>query len=418
MSRERAHAHAHAGQGLTLGIAYHMPFWQSADGALWEAEGSFARYVDSLAPYFDQVLLAVPVFDTPPASGTRLRASNVSLCALPYFPGPKQFLPLLPRVQSRLHQWAEQCDVINLRVPTPAGYFAYRAARKRGLPVFLLVVGDYAALVPHLNYRGAKKVLFAAYVRFEEWALRQMIRTSLTFTNGAALRDKHASDGPSVHETKTSTLRSADIGTRQDTCTARPIRLLTVSRIDPRKGLCVLPDAVAQLAAQGHDVTLDIVGPSIGQIGDEERDRIVESATRQQVAERVRLRGAVPLDRLMSEYSDFDMFVLPTRPGEGIPRVLLEAMAAGLPVVTTRVSGITSLIQHEENGILAEDGTASAIADAVARLITSPALRQRVIRSAYATARAHTVEQQAAQMMQVVRTSFGLDLKTPAVTAA
>jgi len=35
---------------MTLGILYHMPFWQTADGALWEAEGSFARYVDSLAP--------------------------------------------------------------------------------------------------------------------------------------------------------------------------------------------------------------------------------------------------------------------------------------------------------------------------------------------------------------------------------
>src|SRR4030095_17044393 len=61
-------------QGVTLGILYHMPFWQTADGTLWEAEGSFARYVDSIAPYFDRVILAVPVFDTPPASGSRLRA--------------------------------------------------------------------------------------------------------------------------------------------------------------------------------------------------------------------------------------------------------------------------------------------------------------------------------------------------------
>ena len=83
--------------GVTLGILYHMPFWQAADGSLWEAEGSFARYVDSLAPYFDEILLSVPVFDAPQASGSRVRAANVRLAPLPYFPGPRQFYPMLPR---------------------------------------------------------------------------------------------------------------------------------------------------------------------------------------------------------------------------------------------------------------------------------------------------------------------------------
>ena len=56
--------------------------------------------------------------------------------------------------------------------------------------LYLLVVGDYEALLPHLPYRGLKKALFRAYVAFEEWALRTMVRGALTFTNGAALRAK------------------------------------------------------------------------------------------------------------------------------------------------------------------------------------------------------------------------------------
>ena len=79
-----------------------MPFWQAADGSIWESEGSFGRYVDSLAPYFDEIVLSVPVFDVPPASGSRLRASNVRLAPLPYFPGPRQFYPMLPSVYGRL----------------------------------------------------------------------------------------------------------------------------------------------------------------------------------------------------------------------------------------------------------------------------------------------------------------------------
>ena len=90
---------------MTLGIVYHMPFWQTADGAIWEAEGSFARYVDSRAPYFDEILLAVPVFDVPPACGTRVRASNVRLAPLPYCPGPRQFYPRLAGIYGRLRRF-------------------------------------------------------------------------------------------------------------------------------------------------------------------------------------------------------------------------------------------------------------------------------------------------------------------------
>ena len=136
------------------------------------------------------------------------------------------------------------------------------------------------------------------------------------------------------------------------------MRLLTVSRIDPRKGLRLLPDAVARLVAAGRDVSLDLVGPPIGAIGEQERDAIRADAERLGVSDRVRLVGPVPLDRLLPLYRDYDLFVLPTMPGEGIPRVLMEAMAAGLPVVTTDVAGISSLISDGSNGLLVRDSTA------------------------------------------------------------
>lgn len=395
---------------MTLGILYHMPFWQTADGAIWEAEGSFARYVDSIAPYFDRVILSVPVFDTPPAAGSRLRASNVSLAPLPYFPGPRQFYPQLLSMRSRLKQWVTQCDVIHLRVPSPAAIFAFRIAEAQRKPIFLLVVGDYEALLPHLGYRGLKKFLFSKYVAFEEWALRYMTRRALTFANGAALRAKHAGDGVRVHETKTTTLSLADLSTRTDTCDGPRIKLLCVSRIDPRKGLRSLPEVVGNLVASGHDVSLDIVGPTIGLIGESERDAISEEARRHGVVDRVNLRGPVALDQLMPLYREFDLFVLPTRPGEGIPRVLMEAMAAGLPIVTTDVSGIASLIADGDNGLLVPDGSTDGVADALRKLITDAPLRQRLIKNGYATARAHTLEQQADSLMQVVARECGVPI--------
>jgi glycosyltransferase involved in cell wall biosynthesis len=397
---------------VTLGILYHMPFWRAEDGSLWESEGSFARYVDSLAPYFDEVVLSVPVFDRPQASGSRVQSANVRLAPLPYFPGPRQFYPMLPRVYGRLKAWVTECDVIHLRVPTPAAIFAFRAARAMHKPVFLLVVGDYEALLPHLPYRGLKRVLFGAYVAFEEWALRHMTSRVLTFANGAALRRKHERDGALVIETKTTTLSRQDINTRPDVAASGRIRALTVSRIDPRKGLRALPGAIAQLSAAGIDISLDVVGPTIGLIGDEERDAIRRRAAELGVGDRVALAGAVPLDRLMTLYRDYDIFILPTQPGEGIPRVLLEAMANGLPIVTTDVSGITSLITNEANGLLIPDASSEAVARAVERLISDGDLRRRLIQGGYATARSHTLERQASDMMRMTGKELNLPITT------
>jgi glycosyltransferase involved in cell wall biosynthesis len=321
---------------------------------------------------------------------------------------------MLPSMLGRLRSWVRRCDVVHLRVPTPAAIFAFRLAQSQHKPTFLLVVGDYEALLPHLGYRGIKKILFARYVAFEEWALRHMTARALTFANGAALREKHERDTVRIHETRTTTLGLDDIATRTDTCGGARVRLLTVSRIDPRKGLRTLPSLVKDVHLAGHDVTVDVVGPTVGLIGQSEHDAIAAEAARLNVADRIHVRGPMALDQLMPLYRDFDIFVLPTRPGEGIPRVLLEAMANGLPVVTTDVSGISSLISHGDNGLLVDDGSPAAMTAAVLRVIREPALRQRLIAGGYATAKDHTLERQAAEMMGVVSAELGLTLRKQA----
>jgi glycosyltransferase involved in cell wall biosynthesis len=136
------------------------------------------------------------------------------------------------------------------------------------------------------------------------------------------------------------------------------------------------------------------------------------------VGDRVKVRGAVPLDELLPLYREYDVFVLPTNPGEGIPRVLMEAMAGGLPVVTTRVSGIGSLVTDRENGLLLAAASPSAIAEAVTALIESPELRQHIIQRGYDTARAHTADRQAAEMMRIVQEELGIPVRRAATVPA
>lgn len=403
---------------MRLGIVYHMPFWRAADGTLREVEGSFARYVDSLAPYFDEISLCVPVLSEARGEGTPIRASNVTLAALPPFDGPLHFYPKLLGMLPRLWRWVREIDALHCRIPSPAAIFAFVLARLASRPAFVLVVGDLQALLPTMPYRGVKRMLWRAYTAFEEWNVQWMTDRSLAFANGAALAAKHSRPAHQVIETTTTTISTSDIATRTDTCTGPRVRVLTVSRIDPRKGLRVLPDVVQRLHARGLPVALDIVGPVVGRPGEDERAEILHDAARLGVGADVRALGPVPLDRLLPMYHDYDVFVLPTLPGEGIPRVLLEAMTAGVPIVTTRVAGIPSLVTHEMNGLLVDEPTADAvvdaIVDAIARIIGDAPLRRRLIANGYETARGFTLEAQAARMLSEVSARLRVTLKQPA----
>jgi glycosyltransferase involved in cell wall biosynthesis len=404
---------------MKLGIVYHMPFWREADGTLREIEGSFARYVDSLAPYFDEISLCVPVVTRPAsAEGTAIRSPNVTLAPLPPFDGPVQFYPRLASVLPRLMRWARGIDLVHCRLPSPAAVFAFAIARVYRRPGFLLVVGDLRALLPSMPYRGMKKALWRAYTEFEERNVQWMVDHALTFANGAALATKHTRPGRPVIETTTTTIHAGDIGDRPDSCQTVPVRVLTVSRIDPRKGLRTLPAAVRLLVDDGIDVRFDLVGPAVGGPGQEEETAIVEEALRLGVSDRVAIVGAVPLDRLLPMYRQYDVFVLPTPPGEGIPRVLLEAMSAGVPVITTRVAGIPSLITHEVNGLLLDRPRAEDVADAVARIVRDGRFRRGVIAQGYETARKFTLEGQAARMMETVSGRLQVALRHPVVLPA
>jgi len=144
-------------------------------------------------------------------------------------------------------------------------------------------------------------------------------------------------------------------GRRVVTCTARLV---------PHKGQAVLVDAIAKLEATHPDVALLIVGQG------PERDALAARAASRGVAARVILTS-----RRQEEVADVlaasDVFVLPSF-SEGIPLALLEAMAAGLPVVATAVPGTTDVVSDPSLGLLVPSRDAGALARGIARLLDHP----------------------------------------------
>jgi len=153
--------------------------------------------------------------------------------------------------------------------------------------------------------------------------------------------------------------------------------ILTVGRLDPIKGFDVLVDALGELARQGRRVRCRIIGS--GPLEADLRARI----SRHGIADSVELAGAMPQADVRTALYNASIFVLPsvvTASGDrdGIPVSLMEAMAAGTPVVSTRVSGIPELVDDGREGLLVPERDPPALAAALARLIDDPDLGDRM----------------------------------------
>src|SRR3954453_16779298 len=282
---------------MRLAIVYHRPYYRDADGGLWEAEGSFSRYVESLARFVDGIALIVPERREPfPGEAYRLRAENVVLCPLPFYDRLPAFYRALPGALRQLWASLPACDLVNLRIPTPLGVYAYTLAKVRRRPLFLIVVGDLAGVAQSVKVNSLKRLAYRVYLAFEEQLQTWMVAAPPSFVNGQALYAKYNRPGRRVLLTTTSTIGDQDVLDRPDTGLGKPghapIKLLTVSRIDPRKGLRYLPAALADLVKRGHDVRLTLVGPTVGRLGEEERDRVLDSARELGVIDRLEFAGA------------------------------------------------------------------------------------------------------------------------------
>ncbi len=161
--------------------------------------------------------------------------------------------------------------------------------------------------------------------------------------------------------------------------------LLFVGRWVWRKGIHYLVEAFELIRKRYHDVTLTIIGSLLSA---EDVLRAFPMAAR----EKVRVFSTLPNAALVGQYLQHAVMILPSL-FEATPGVMLEAMAAGLPVVTTKACGMREVIEDGEDGMLVPRRDSRAIAEAVTTLLADPGLRERIGVKAREKARGYTWEQ-------------------------
>lgn len=168
---------------------------------------------------------------------------------------------------------------------------------------------------------------------------------------------------------------------RRQSTYATPRLILSVGRLVEKKGHDVLIEACALLHRKGRAFRCMIVGE--GPL----RDALAAQISRLGLNAVVTLEGALTHSRLVALYGQADLFALAPRITEdgdrdGIPNVIAEAMATGVPVVSTDVSGIPELVRHERTGLLVQPNDPGAFADALERLLADPQEAARFARAA------------------------------------
>lgn len=147
--------------------------------------------------------------------------------------------------------------------------------------------------------------------------------------------------------------------------------LLCVGRLVPAKGQHILVEACARLAGDGVPFRLTLVGDG------PDRESLVALAARLGLQERVVFAGALGQAEVRRHYDRADVFVLPSF-AEGVPVVLMEAMAKEVPVVSTVIAGIPELIESGVDGLLVPPSDPGALAVAVAGLLADPVRRREL----------------------------------------
>ena len=187
-----------------------------------------------------------------------------------------------------------------------------------------------------------------------------------------------------------------------------PPRILSIGRLVPKKGFDILICALAFLKKENIPFYAEIIGS--GPLENELKSMI----SKYNLDLKVKLLGSLDHSKVKEKLKNSDIFVLackqaPNGDMDGIPVVLMEAMALGKIVISTKLSGIPELIQHEENGFLVEPNNPFELAQTLKMILKNSYPTQIVYSARETISKKYTIEKQVDSLLKAFRL-FSIDI--------
>lgn len=367
--------------------------YRRLDGEVY-AERAFALFLDALAGRVDQLTL-VGRLDPEPGAGRYRLTDAVTFVDLPFYETitrPLSAVREIGRSLRRFWRVLDDVDAVWLLGPHPVALLFAAQAALRGRAIVLGVRQDMSAYVrsrhPHRRWLWAAGGLL-------EGAWRLIARRVPVVVVGPELGRQYARS-PRLLPVAISLIREPEIagGPSREDWDAETLDVLSVGRLETEKNPLLLADVLVRLLERDPRWRLTVCGE--GPLQDALAQRLEELG----VAERARLLGYVPLDGGLFEAYRESHALLHVSWTEGLPQILFEAFAAGLPVVATDVGGIRAAVGEATELIPA--GEAEAAASALERLRDDAVLRARLVDAGTAQAREHTLEAETGRVAEFV----------------
>jgi glycosyltransferase involved in cell wall biosynthesis len=183
------------------------------------------------------------------------------------------------------------------------------------------------------------------------------------------------------------------------------VRLLYAGTWLDQRGIFYIRDALRNVLPRIPGLTMTFAGCGVP-------PEEIQQFFGTELADRIVVRPVVAAERMQELYADHDIFLFPSMV-EGLPLVLLEAMATGMPVITTDTCGMADVVEHDFNGWLVPPANAQAIEEGIVRLAHSVELRRRLGEAARETMKRYTWERSARQLEALYRHVLALESRSP-----
>lgn len=348
----------------------------------YATDGGFPLQMEALSQLFDQTVLVVPCERRPASPGdTPLRGRHLRVAPVrvPYGRGAtrKLLLPvwILANARTLLNE-ALTSDAVHAPIPGDVGTIGFALALLLRKPLFVRHCG---------NWFVQKTAAERAWV----WAMERFAggRNVMLATGGGC-------EDPSVRNANVKWIFSTSLWAAQlEECQParrrvagrRGANLIIACRQDEQKGTGVVIEAMPAILQRFPGSVLHVVGdgPALSAFKDLARSLEVE--------QNIRFYGRLKQTEVLSVLRECDLFCYPTAASEGFPKVVLEALACGLPVIATPVSVLPYLLK-EGCGVVLRERSAHELAEAVAGLLSDPEAYERACEAACTVARRYTLE--------------------------
>lgn len=358
---------------MKLLVATDAHIFRTPDGRHWAKSiygySFWTRYIG----VFDSVRIVARVKDVQEIDSKKLivDGDGVEIVGIPFYQGPKQLLKQYVKIQRKLKTIDAGCNAALLRMPSQTATMVWKHLRK-DIPIAGEIVYD---MMDDINLTGQNPIIKMFHMITSNNMKKFCLKANgVSYVTEFSIQKHYPSHASLYGESKehfssfysTITLsENAFTGARTfDECEKITLALSSVAMNSERKGEKILIKTVKICRDKGYDVRAIIIGD--GSL----RSSFEQYAKDLEVSEYVEFTGLLPSsDEVRKVMLKADIFVFPTQ-GEGLPRGILEAMAIGMPVLSTPVGGIPEVIERK---YLFNPMDADAYADSICRLIDKPA---------------------------------------------